>query len=120
MLVYASQDIERAQHEADSHFSELVELCGTEKKAKLSFISDRFDAVIVPWLEKKGVDGNLIQKFRKDMINSYAKILNRVQANPIIDINVVFRSSIRSILQTIVDTQAIPQPPQTRVPGFQP
>jgi hypothetical protein len=107
LLEYASQDIERIQHEPDSHFDRLVEVCGSKKRAKLSFIQDRFDTVIVPWLEKNGVDPTVLDQFRIDMSISYAKILNRAKVNPSITISTEFASNLRTILAHIDVTQAL-------------
>lgn len=107
LLEYASQDIERVQHETDSHFSKLVEVCGSKKKAKLLFIQDRFDTVIAPWLEKNRVDTTVVEQFKIDMLTSYAKILNRAQVNPRIIISIEFASNLRAILAHIDITQAL-------------
>ncbi|MCX7119960.1 MAG: hypothetical protein NTZ86_08905 [Legionellales bacterium] len=107
LLEYASQDIERAQYEPGSHFSKLVEVCGSKKKAKLSFIQDRFDTVIVPWLGRHKVDSALIDQFRSDMSISYTKILNRANVNPSITISTEFASNLRYILAHIDVTQAL-------------
>jgi len=108
MLVYASQDIERAQRDPGSKFGELVALCGSIKKAKISFVSDRFDEIIVPWLERNRIDKSTIEQFKTLMVSSYAKILNRAQVNPKIDIGVAFELNLRDILQTIVDVEVRP------------
>ena len=107
LLEYASQDIERVQHEPGSRFSKLVEACGSKKRAKLSFIQDRFDTVIAPWLEKNRVDPTVIEQFKIDMSISYAKILNRANVNPSITISTEFASNLRDILAHIDVTQAL-------------
>lgn len=107
LLEYASQEIERVENEPGSHFSKLVKTCGSKNKAKLSFIQDRFDTVIVPWLEKNNVDPAVIEQFKKDMSSSYVKILNRASVNPSITISTEFASSLRNILAHIDVTQAL-------------
>ena len=107
LLEYASQEIERVQHEPGSRFIKLVEACGSKKRAKRSFIQDRFDTVIAPWLEKNRVDPTLIEQFKVDMSISYAKILNRANINPSISISKEFASNLRDILAHIDVTQAL-------------
>ena len=107
LLEYASQDIERVEQEPGSRFSKLVKACGSEKSAKLSFIQDRFDTVIAPWLKKNRVDPTVIEQFKTDMLISYSKILNRANVNPSIIISTEFASNLRDILARINVTQAL-------------
>ncbi len=107
MLENASDEIERVQHEPDSSFTQLVEDCGSEKRAKLSFIEDRFDTVITPWLEINNINPFAIDQFRVKMTRAYAKILNRASINASISISTEFGEGLRSILAQIDVAQEV-------------
>ena len=107
MLKTASEDIERVQLEPDSSFTKLVETCRSEKMAKLSFLEDRFDTVITPWLEKNNVDSFVINQFRVNMTRAYAKILHRASIDTSISIGTEFESNLIAILARIDVAQAV-------------
>ncbi len=107
MLENASAEIERVQQEPDSSFTQLVEDCGSEKRAKLSYLEDRFDTVITPWLETNNINPFAIDQFRVSMTRAYAKILNRASIDASISISTEFGEGLRSILAQIDTAQAV-------------
>lgn len=100
LLERAIQAIGELQIQSPRAFAELSASCGSDDQAKISFIEDRFEEIIAPWLEKNKVDTAVIEQFKENMSSAHSESLEIARTKKT-NVSTEFISKLNNILAEI-------------------